>query len=584
MADERGPATGGRAEGGGSGEPSVDAALDAAIGTVFYQSPIPMVCSDLEGRVVRVNGAFCRIFELPASAFLGRRPSEYSNSFDMEFIERTIDEQVISQGRPAVDVWVSQTLPDGRERTFAWSAFPIYDVDGRPLAAFGTLIDITERVETRRALERAHARLNLLARAGDQVGTTLDVRRTAEELADLTVPMLADRLSVDLLDTVLTGEAVGREDQELRLRRVIVRDIDPERRTGYVEGELIIAPLAASPSVALTTRRPILMADLAHAGDMATYTPRDSARLVAAGLHSLLVVPMVARGETLGVASFARAETQEPYTEEDLQLANDIVARAATSVDSARMYTREHVTALTLQQSLLPVKIPSVPGLATEHRYRAVSSAAQVGGDWFDVIPLPGGRVALVVGDVTGHDIQAAAVMGQLRTTVANLAPLGLPAGEIMNRLTRIVARHGEETGATCVYAVYDPSSRRCRFTSAGHLPPALRHPDGAVEFIDAAKGTMLGLAPSDYEAVDIELPPGSTLALYTDGLVEKPEQDVATGMDRLATALAAAEPHQHLGELSDAILAHLGPYGDDDVALLMARTDIDDLNVTALP
>ena len=574
---------GGRGEGGVGGEPAVDAALDAAIGTVFYQSPVPMVCSDLQARVVRVNDAFCRIFDMPAARFLGRRPSEYSDSFDMKYIERLIDEQVIGQGVPIVDVWVTQALPEGRERTFAWSAFLLFDDAGRRLAAFGTLTDITERVETRRALERAHSRLDLLERAGRQVGTTLDLYRTAGELADLAVPLLADRLSVDLLDAAITGEdAVGREDQELRLRRVVVRDIRPERLTNYAEGDLILAPLTASPSVALATRKPILMADLAQHGELATYTPGDSERLLATGLHSLIVVPMIARGETLGVASFARAETQEPYSEADLQLANDIVERAATSVDNARMYMREHVTALTLQQSLLPVKIPSVPGLATEHRYRAVSSAAQVGGDWFDVIPLPEGRVALVVGDVTGHDIQAAAVMGQLRTTVANLAPLGLPAGEIMNRLTGIVAHHGEETGATCVYAVYDPSSRRCRFTSAGHLPPALRHPDGAVEFIDAAKGTMLGLASSNYEPVDIELPPGSTLVLYTDGLVEKPDQDVATGMDRLASALAAGSPQQHLGELSDTILSRLGPYGDDDVALLLARTDIDDLNVTA--
>jgi serine phosphatase RsbU (regulator of sigma subunit) len=376
----------------------------------------------------------------------------------------------------------------------------------------------------------------------------------------------------------------ARESEVLRLRRVVLRDVRPGRSALFTEGDLITAPLNVSPSVALVTGKPILVADLERAGGTALYRPGDVTALLAAGIHSFLVVPMIARGVTLGVANFGRAETRAPYTEADLQLAADIVSRAAISVDNARMYTNEHITALTLQQSLLPVRIPAVHGLVTEHRYRAVSDAAQVGGDWFDVIPLQAGKVALVVGDVTGHDVHAAAVMGQLRTTMANLIPLGLPPGEIMNRLTQIVSDHGEETGATCVCAIYDPSSRRCRFTTAGHLPPALRHPDGTVEFIDGPNGMMLGLTGGDYDSVDVDLPPGSTLVLYTDGLVEKPEQDIVTGMARLESALAASPTYQPLGELSDDILSLLGPFADDDVAMLLARTDAstDELVMTA--
>jgi PAS domain S-box-containing protein len=576
-----------RAERGVSGESATDVALDAALGRMFYQSPVAMVCTDTHLRALRVNEVFCRLLGLSGKEMIGRRPSEYGGGFDGEFIEQTVAEQVIGKGLPLVDARLTQRLADGRERTLAWSAFMLVHGDGRRLAVVGMLTDVTERVETVRALERAHSRLDLLERAGNRVGTTLDVLRTAAEIADLAVPALADRFSIDLLDSVVSGAAEdAREGEALRLRRVVVRDIRPDRRTTFAEGDLITAPLTVSPSVALTTGEPILMADLAHFGGRALYSPGQQERLLAEGIHSFLVVPLIARGATLGVAAFARAETQGPYTEVDLQLAVDIVARAATSIDNARMYTREHMTALTLQQSLLPVRIPHVPGLATAHRYRAVSNAAQVGGDWFDVIPLPMGEVALVVGDVTGHDVHAAAVMGQLRTTVANLAPLGMPAGEIMNRLTQIVAEHGDEIGATCVCAIYDPSTRRCRFTNAGHPPPALLHPDGTVEFIDTPNGTMLGLAPSDYEPLHVLLPPGSTLVFYTDGLVEKPRQDVATGMDRLASALAASPAGQPLGELSDNILARLGPYANDDVALLLARTDseADELLVTACP
>ena len=570
--------------GGVAGVSPVDPALDAALGKMFYQAPVAMVCTDLELRVVRVNDAFCEIFGLPADAFLGRRPTEYSDSFDMTFIERVLTEQVIGQGRPLLDARLTQRLPDGRERAFGWSAFLLLDGD-RPIAACGSLTDVTERVETLHALERAHARLDLLERAGNRVGTTLDVPRSAGELADLAVPALADRISIDLLDRVVSGAPEdAHEGEALTLRRVVVRDIRPERRTGFAEGDLITAPLTVSPSVALTTGKPILMADLAHYSGRALYNPGEGEALMAAGIHSFLVVPMIARGVTLGVVGFARAETPAPYSEADLKLADDIVSRAATSIDNARMYMREHATALTLQQSLLPGEIPQVPGLVTAHRYRAVNNAAQVGGDWFDVIPLQAGKVALVVGDVTGHDVHAAAVMGRLRTTVANLAPLGLPAGEIMNRLTQIVGDHGEEMGATCVYAVYDPNTRRCVLTTAGHLPPALLQPDGTVEFIATPHGPMLGLAQMDYEPVDVELAPGSTLVLYTDGLVEKPDQDVAAGMARLESVLTASPADRPLGELSDNILDRLGPYTDDDVALLLARTDAatDDLLTTA--
>jgi serine phosphatase RsbU (regulator of sigma subunit) len=168
--------------------------------------------------------------------------------------------------------------------------------------------------------------------------------------------------------------------------------------------------------------------------------------------------------------------------------------------------------------------------------------------------------------------IVTAAVMGQLRTTTAALARLGHPPEEIMAQLSDLIAGQGDETGATCLHAQYDPASRRCRLTSAGHLPPALRHPDGRVEFLDVPGGVMLGAGPSRYPATDIDLPPGSVLALYTDGLVEHPGQDIGTGVAHLARALAAG-PARSLDDLCDSVLAGLGARGRDDIALLLART-----------
>ncbi len=259
-------------------------------------------------------------------------------------------------------------------------------------------------------------------------------------------------------------------------------------------------------------------------------------------------------------------------SEADVRLARALTSRAVVFIDNARLYTREHATAITLQRSLLPRHVPQVAGLQVAYRYQPASQAAEVSGDWFDVIPLEGDQVALVVGDVTGHNIHAAAAMGQLRTTTAALARLGHLPGEIMGQLSAVVAEHGEETGATCLYAQYDPASRRCRLTRAGHLPPALCHPDGTVEFIDVPGGVMLGAGPSRYPTTDLELPPGSVLALYTDGLIERPGQDISDGMARLARTLAAS-PGQPLDQLCDRVLASIGAGAQDDIALLFART-----------
>jgi serine phosphatase RsbU (regulator of sigma subunit) len=274
----------------------------------------------------------------------------------------------------------------------------------------------------------------------------------------------------------------------------------------------------------------------------------------------------------LGVAGLARAEHPGAYDEADVRLVSDLAERAAVHIDNARLYTREHHAAVTLQRSLLPRDIPQVAGLEVAYRYQPASQAAEIGGDWFDVIPLEAGQVALVVGDVTGHGIRAAAIMGQLRTTTAALARLGCPPEQIMRQLNGVVTVHGDEAGATCLYAVYDPDSRRCRLASAGHPPPALRHPDGTTGYIDLPAGLILGAGQGRYPGTDRQLPPGSVLALYTDGLIEQPGEDIGTGMSRLARALAAG-PARSPDDLCDSVLASLAPRPRDDIALLLART-----------
>jgi serine phosphatase RsbU (regulator of sigma subunit) len=305
-------------------------------------------------------------------------------------------------------------------------------------------------------------------------------------------------------------------------------------------------------------------------------------------MHSAITVPLTARGTTLGVVVFVRHQHPEVFREDDLVLAEELAARAAVCIDNARRYTRERATAVTLQRSLLPQTLPEQAAVEIASRYLPAGAQAGVGGDWFDVIPLSGARVALVVGDVVGHGIHASATMGRLRTAVLTLADIDLPPDELLTHLDDLVARlstegkdaprpgPGAETtgdvGATCLYAVYDPLSGHCTIALAGHPAPVLVTPDGTAKLLDLPVGPPLGLGGLPFEATDVELPEGSLLALYTDGLIESRERDIDAGLSLLCQALS--QPSAPLDNLCDAVLAALLPgRPSDDIALLIART-----------
>ncbi|MBW8705773.1 Phosphoserine phosphatase RsbU [Streptomyces sp. MBT84] len=301
-------------------------------------------------------------------------------------------------------------------------------------------------------------------------------------------------------------------------------------------------------------------------------------------MHSLMIVPIIARRAVLGVAVFLRTEHPVPFREDDLLLAEELVTRAALSLDNARQYAREHTTALTLQRNLLPHRLTGGAAVEVAWRYLPADAEAGVGGDWFDVIPLSGARVGLVVGDVVGHGINAAATMGTLRTAVRTLANMELPPDELLAHLDDTFQRLAEEdanaadqiptvVGATCLYAVYNPITRRCTMARAGHPLPAIIGPQGGVTFPDLPTGSPLGIGLGiPFEAVELELPEGSLLALYTDGLIETRDDDIDVGMRCLGTALA--QPSRSLEDLcARATEPFPGQAPSDDITLLLART-----------
>ncbi|WP_262706235.1 MULTISPECIES: SpoIIE family protein phosphatase, partial [Streptomyces] len=387
-----------------------------------------------DGRLVLANDEARRLFDLPPDAE-GRLVSELG--FDPHTAA------LLASGRPATD-----EVHTAGERLLSVSHRPT-DRDGGPPGSVATLRDTTELRALSGKVDLARNRLKLLYDAGVSIGTTLDVVRTAQELAEYAVARFADYVSVDLADSVLRGEeppdgvsglggpdagswaAVAAADGgRTVLRRTAlsgIRDDGPLYPLGMLIEFGPSAPQARGFRSGAVTVEPVL----GDFGGWQEQDPEHARRIVDYGIHSMITVPLRARGVVLGVASFMRAEKPEPFEEDDVSLAEELVTRAAVSIDNARRYTREHTMAVTLQRSLLPRMLPEQNALDVAYRYLPAESG--VGGDWFDVIPLPGARVALVVGDVVGHGLHAAATMGRLRTAVHNFSTLDLPPDEILS-------------------------------------------------------------------------------------------------------------------------------------------------------
>lgn len=301
----------------------------------------------------------------------------------------------------------------------------------------------------------------------------------------------------------------------------------------------------------------------------------SAGREIVAGFSSYLAVPLLARGAVLGCVTFARAAGRPPFGPEDAELASGLADRAASCLDNARRYGQERRTALALQRGLLPGRPEVPPGLEVAHRYRPVG-ANMVGGDWYDIVPVSGGRAVLIVGDVMGHGPEAAAVMVQLRTAAHTLADLELPPAAVLRRLDRLAAGLPGAPFATCVYAVLDPAESCCLIAEAGHLPPLLAHADGHTDLLELPPGLPLGVGGEAFQPIQVSLPPGATLALYTDGLVESRRRPLGDGMTALADALSGvlgpSGPGIALDTACAAVTSQLMEHGEDDITLVLAR------------
>ncbi|KJY36210.1 SpoIIE family protein phosphatase [Streptomyces sp. NRRL S-495] len=590
---------------------------------LFLQDRVGLAVFDERLRLVRTNTHLLPYSGLPPD-LRGRRLGDFLQPQDAAAVERGLRD-VLRTGRPVIGAEeIVRTIEDpSGGAVMAISAFRLQAPDGQVIGVTALFTDVTE-------LHRSGERLALLHRATAAVGGSLSVGGTAEELAAVLAPPaatptgpgiapapvlgLADLAVVDVAEAVFTGAepAPGRDGRVL-LRRAAVAVSAPPGEPAQGPG----GPVAPPPPP------PVGAAVHAHPDEQSVHTDFPAS----------MAVPLRAGGRLLGRVAVHRAPNRPPYLPADLELLREIADRAALALDNARRYAREHRAAVGLQRSLLPPSQAETTAASTASVYLPTDTASGIGGDWFDVIPLSSARVALVAGDVVGHGLAASATMGRLRTAVRTLADLDLEPDELLVHLDDLVAQlmveaerpdededqneddgdgeadgpgaasrppvgHGlwldgtgdgtdeQQTvpfGATCVYAVYDPVSRRCAMASAGHPPPAVAAPDGRVTYVPLRPGPPLGVTGLPFEVTEVELEPGSLLALYTDGLLLGYADDLEEGMHALSHRLAAAASPPEgavtpagasLRQLGRDLVADLPAHRlTDDVTLLLART-----------
>ncbi|MEU6815378.1 SpoIIE family protein phosphatase [Streptomyces sp. NPDC046860] len=548
----------------------------AVLGALFSDWPHPLYVFDRSLRMVGRNDA---------AADFGAPPLDGTATAPHHDPVEAMLREVLVTGEPRRDLEVAgRATPNAPDRVLALSAFRLREAaDGLPGVAL-SVVDATDR-------HRARVRLTVLREASARIGTSLDTVHTAQELADISVPDLAGTVVVDVLDAVLRGDVpdVASLGGDLLLRCAGYRSVLAADGHREVEVGCVLEPgLTSRYKEVLTEGRPVLVTEHGtpsrdgaddHTDGQAPHGGREVDR--GDGARSTMAVPLAARGGVLGLARFYRGRGSAPFSEDDLRLATELTRHTALCLDNARLYTRERSVARILQLSLRPAHVPGHSAVATAHSYLPSSTS----GDWFDIIPLSGARVALVVGEPPTRGIRAAVTMGGLRAAIGALASLDLPPEELLERLHDLVgrldaeeSRHPDESldslraGTCCLYAVYDPVAHRCTVASAGHPPPAVARPDEPAVFAHVPVGPALGRGAPRYRAAHFDAPAGTLMVLCNPVLLREAGPDSAVQLDKLGRVLRP--PDRPLPDICHDLLHAAEPRRPaDDGVLLVART-----------
>lgn len=520
----------------------------ADLDRMFDAAPFGVVHLDEHMRFVWTNRSFALLTGDTADELRGRDVHEVYPDLDPALVRAL--SAVLAGDQPAAEHLVRRRREGSPSNALAFQVvvFPVTGADGRP--GVGAIVkEATTEVEANARLAMATERLHLLSELGRQMSTTLDTDRIVELTADLLLPVLGDACAVDLVE----------DDDPL------FRQVTRASATHGGDRSATATEIAPPPPVSQVLksgrllRYPVVPAGLIDDID----TERTG---------SALVVPMRARGQTVGAVSLARFGASRGYEPDDVAFAVEAAGRMGVALDNARLFARQRDAAMAMQHALLPQRLPTLPGVELAARYIAGSADTEVGGDWFDVIPLPDSSLAVVIGDVMGRGVRAAAVMGQLRAAVRAYALLDLAPSRLLLYLDRVVSLLDDVQLVTCLYGVLDPDTGAFRYAKAGHHPPLMRRADRSVAVLDSPPAPPLGLLdmvesrPVEYST---QVPAGATLLFYTDGLVEERHVDLGRRHDLLQRSLGEVDGHPE--RLVDQLLAAMGRTGEhtDDVAVL---------------
>ena len=539
-------------------------AQDLGVAATFTMRP--------EGRICCWSAGAARLFGQPAQQILGRPLRDLLHPGSRDVLAGALT--AITAGAAWAGVLTALDA-NGISQPMSFRFEPLTSTDVHPQVAVAASLT-------------APLGQQMLTEADLGFGATLDLAETARQIIDLTVPRFADAGAVYVLERLISDaeREAGRQVVARRLAASLASPDEAATAAAHPDGGVLVFPDGTPCGRCVTTGRPVLFSAperplllggpdgpvMVGGPDGPKSEAPDgypSGAPVPAGHTSLMAVPLAARGAVAGFLVLTRGAGTAPFGPQDAVLAGELAARAAVYLDNARLFSREQRTAEALQRGLLP-REPAVPaGMEIAHCYLPAADHI-IGGDWYDILPLSGGRTALIVGDAMGHGPEAATVMVQLRAGAHALAGAGLEPEALLHRLNRMAGTLKDPAFATCVCAVLDPATRSCVIARAGHLPPVLALPDHTTLVVDLPPGLPLGLGPAHFQAGQLTLPPGATLALYTDGLVESRSRPFDEGIVALRAALAASRGP--LQGTCDAVTRSLRRRSEDDTTLILAR------------
>ena len=425
-----------------------------------------------------------------------------------------------------------------------------------------TCAQALDRIGAQEVAARQSAKLVFLADASTELASSLDYQVTLAKVAQLAVPTFADWCAIDVVD-------------DGRLHRVAVAHVDPAKVRLAQELAERYPPDPDAPTGAwnvMRTGKSEWIPEITDEILVAAAVDQEQLQL-ARDLHlrSAVTVPLIARDRVLGVITWVSAESERLFTEEDLSLAEDLAKRAAIAIDNAELHSETLAAAVHLQHAVLPDAMPDVPGWVVASHY-SPSGRTEVGGDFYDAVPLTDGRLALFVGDVMGRGVAAAAAMAQMRAAVRAFTAVDPTPQVVMANLDAMFAQFPTEQLVTLVYAVVDPTRDELAVCNAGHPPPVVLRADGSTEQLPSADGAPLAVIPQHRRQVTVPFHLGDTVLAFTDGLIERRDEDIDAGQDRVLGALSTLTGPDLSGALDVVVEQLRDPDRDDDVAALAAR------------